>query len=120
MSFPSAVVQGAARRKNDLCEGTARVTGTIWKANSHFETKPKRVRGSHYHVEEAVDWCRLLIIVIYTAYDCQLMVIKTKTSKKDVTMLNAHVATKEPEYSEDNGKSNSTFVASIGLTMHKL
>ena len=33
----SAVVQRAARRKNRLCEGSARVTGTLRKANSHFD-----------------------------------------------------------------------------------
>ena len=33
----SAVVQRAARRKNGLCEGSARVTGTLRKANSHFD-----------------------------------------------------------------------------------
>ena len=37
---PSAVVQGAAQRKNDLCERSARlpgVTGTLGKTNSHFD-----------------------------------------------------------------------------------
>ena len=36
--YPSAVVQGAARRKNGLCEGSAKVTGALEKANSHFNS----------------------------------------------------------------------------------
>ena len=36
--YPSAVVQGTARRKNGLWEGNARVTGTFGKANSHFNS----------------------------------------------------------------------------------
>ena len=35
---PSAVIEGAARRKNGLCEGSAGVTGTLGKANSHFDS----------------------------------------------------------------------------------
>ena len=35
--YPSAVDQGAARRKNGLCEGSDRVTGTLGKTNSHFK-----------------------------------------------------------------------------------
>ena len=34
--YPSAVVQGAARRKNGLCEGSARGNWDPRKANSHF------------------------------------------------------------------------------------
>ena len=34
--YPSSVVQGAARRKNGLCEGVPGVTGALGKANSHF------------------------------------------------------------------------------------
>ena len=34
--YPSAVVQGAARRKNALCEGRPGVNETLEKANSHF------------------------------------------------------------------------------------
>ena len=34
--YPSAVVQGTARRNNGLCEGNARVTGTFGKVNNHF------------------------------------------------------------------------------------
>ena len=33
----SAVVQGAARRKNGLCEGSALGNWTLGKANSHFD-----------------------------------------------------------------------------------
>ena len=35
--YPSAVVQRAARQKNGLCKGSAWVTGTLRKANSHFD-----------------------------------------------------------------------------------
>ena len=34
---PSAIVQGAARRKNGLCEGVPGVTATFGKASSHFD-----------------------------------------------------------------------------------
>ena len=47
--YPSAVVQGTARRKNALCEGSARGNCTLGKANSYFnptqmgmETAPPR------------------------------------------------------------------------------
>ena len=34
--YPPAVVQGAARQKNGLCEEVPGLTGTLGKANSHF------------------------------------------------------------------------------------
>ena len=34
--YPSAVVQGAARRKYGLCEGVPGVTGILGKANIHL------------------------------------------------------------------------------------
>ena len=37
VGYLSAVVQRAARQKNAFCEGSARVTGTLGKANSHFK-----------------------------------------------------------------------------------
>ena len=38
---PFAVVQGVARRKNNLCERVPGVTGTLGKANSHFDPNQK-------------------------------------------------------------------------------
>ena len=39
-----------------LCEGSARVTGTLGRSTA-ISTKPKRGRGSSHHVEAAVDGC---------------------------------------------------------------
>ena len=72
--YPSAVVQGAARRKNGLCEGLPGVTGTLGKANSHFD--PTQMgRGSHHHVEAAVDWYSsiLLALHLHTTYTTEIL-----------------------------------------------
>ena len=36
--YSSAVVQGASRRKNGLCEKSALVTGTLRKVKNHFNS----------------------------------------------------------------------------------
>ena len=41
--YPSAVVQGAARQKNGLCERVPGVTGTLGKTNSHFDPTQTRL-----------------------------------------------------------------------------
>ena len=71
--YPSAVVQGAARRKNALCEGSTRVTGTLGKTNSHFDPT-QTGRGLHYHVEAAVDWYSsiLLALHLHTIYTTEI------------------------------------------------
>ena len=71
--YPSAVVQGAARRKNGLCEGSARVTGTLGKANNHIDPT-QTGRGQHHYVEAAVDWYSsiLLSLHVHTKYTTEV------------------------------------------------
>ena len=71
--YPSAVVQGAARRKMVCVRGVPGVTGTLGKANSHFNPT-QTGRGPHYHVEAAVDWCSsiLLALHVYTIYTTEI------------------------------------------------
>ena len=71
--YPSAVVQGAARRKNGWCKGSAWVTGTLGKANSHFDPT-QTGRGPHHHIEAAVDWCSsiLLALHLHTTYTTEI------------------------------------------------
>ena len=52
---PSAVVQGAARRK---MKGSARGNWDPREGQQPFRSNPNGNRGPHHHVEEAVDWCR--------------------------------------------------------------
>ena len=40
---PSAIVQGAARRKNGLCKGNSRGNWTLGKTNSHFDSTKTRL-----------------------------------------------------------------------------
>ena len=61
---PSAVVQVAACRKNEgKCPGYLGPSGRP----TAISTQPKRDRGSHHHVEAAVDWCRTTVVgyIIY-------------------------------------------------------
>ena len=46
------------------------VTGTLGKANSHFELT-QTGRGPHHHVKAAVDWCSsiLLALHVHTIYE---------------------------------------------------
>ena len=60
----SAVVQGAARRKNDLCERSARGNWALGKANSHFDPT-QTSRGPHHHVEAAVDWSSSILLALH-------------------------------------------------------
>ena len=52
--YPSAVVEGAARRKMVCVRGVPGITGTLGKANSHFNPT-QTGREPHHHVEAAVD-----------------------------------------------------------------
>ena len=71
--YPSAVVQGTARRKNGFSEGVPGVTGTLRKANRHFD--PTQMGwGPHHHVEAAVDWYSsiLLALHVHTTYTTEI------------------------------------------------
>ena len=48
---PSAVVQGASRRKNGLRGGVPGVTGTLGKTNSHFDPT-QTSRGPHFTIQK--------------------------------------------------------------------
>ena len=59
---PSAVVQGGAQRKK---KGEFRGKPGPSRRPTAILTQPKRGRGPHHHVEEAVDWCRLRCVAAY-------------------------------------------------------
>ena len=44
--------------------GVPRVTGTLGKANSHFNPI-QTGRGPHHHVEAAVDWCSSILLALH-------------------------------------------------------
>ena len=62
--YPSAVVQGAARQKIVCVREVSGVTGTLGKANSHFDPT-QTGRGPHHHVEVAVDWCSSILLALH-------------------------------------------------------
>ena len=70
--YASAVVQGVAKM---VCvSGVPGVTGTLGKANSHFD--PTQMgRGPHHHVEAAVDWYSsiLLSLHVHTTYTTEIL-----------------------------------------------
>ena len=43
--------------------GVPGVTGTLGKANSHFDPIQTGL-GPHHHVEAAVDWCSLILLAL--------------------------------------------------------
>ena len=54
---PSAVIQGAAQQKMVCARGVPRVTGSLGKANSHFDVTQMGSGTAPHHVEVAVDCC---------------------------------------------------------------
>ena len=71
--YPSAVVRGLHGEKMVCVRGVPGVTGTLGKANSHFD-QPKRGWGPHHHVEAAVDWYSsiLLALHLHTTYTTEI------------------------------------------------
>ena len=61
--------------------GVPGVTGTLGKANSHFNPTPMLL-GLHHHVQAAGDWCSsiLLALHVYTIYTTE---ISCSTIQKD-------------------------------------
>ena len=53
--------------------GVPGVTGTLGKANSHFNSTQTGL-GPHYHVEEAIDWFSSILIAlhVYTKYTTEI------------------------------------------------
>ena len=64
---------GAARRKMVGVRGVPGVTGTLGKANSHFDPIQTGL-GLHHHVEAAVDWCSLILLAlnVHTIYTTEI------------------------------------------------
>ena len=62
--YPSVVVQGAARQKMVSLRGVPGVTGTLGKANSHFNPNQTGL-GLHHHVVAAVDWCSSILLALH-------------------------------------------------------
>ena len=71
--YPSAVVQGLHGEKMVCVRGVPEVTGTLGKANSHFDPT-QTGRGPHHHVEAAIDWCSsiLLALHVHTIYTTEI------------------------------------------------
>ena len=61
VSCPSAVVKGAAQRKNE-----AEYLGPSGRPTAIL-TQPKRGRVPHHHVEAAVDWCSVWFVGLVAA-----------------------------------------------------
>ena len=75
--YPSAVVQGAARREMVCVRGVPGVTGFLGKANSHFNpTEP------HHYVEAAFDWCSSILLALHV-YTISTTEISHFTVQKD-------------------------------------
>ena len=56
---PTAVVQGAASRKNEgECPGYLGSSGRP----TAISTQPKRGRGPHHHNEAVFDWCSVVVV----------------------------------------------------------
>ena len=61
--------RGLHGKKMVCVRGVPWVTGTLGKANSHFDPT-QTGRGPHHHVEAVVDWCSsiLLALHVHTIY----------------------------------------------------
>ena len=59
--------------KKICVRGVPGVTGTLGKANSHFNPT-QTGRGPHHHVEASVDWCSsiLLALHVFTIYTTEI------------------------------------------------
>ena len=64
---------GCTAKKMVYVRGVPGVTGTLWKANSHFDPTQSG-RGPHHHVEAAIDWCSsiLLALHLHTIYTTEI------------------------------------------------
>ena len=95
--------------------GVPGVTGTLGKANSHFDPT-QTGRGPHHHVEAAVDWCSsiLLALHVHTIYDRNFALHYPKRSKsirvlrtdrRSVMMIRVNVNLKSELVEDREGKS---------------
>ena len=65
--------RGLHGKKMVCVRGVPGVTGTLWKANRHFDPT-QTGRGPHHHVEAAVDWYSsiLLALHLHTTYTTEI------------------------------------------------
>ena len=65
--------RGPHSEKMVCVRGVPGVTGTLGKANSHFDPT-QTGRGPHHHVKWAVDWCSsiLLALHVHTIYATEI------------------------------------------------
>ena len=65
--------RGLHGKKMVCVRGVPGVTGTLGKANIHFDPN-QTGRGPHHHVEAAVDWCSsiLLALHVHTIYATEI------------------------------------------------
>ena len=59
--------RGLHGEKMVCVRGVPGVTGTLGKANRHFDPT-QTGRGPHHHVEAAVDWCSSILLALHTTY----------------------------------------------------
>ena len=82
---PSAAVQEHHGEKMVCARGVTGVTGTLGKANIHFNPA-QWGRGPHHHVETAVDWCsvatsqRKLVRIVYVFSHCDSLMTTNTTN----------------------------------------
>ena len=56
--------RGLHGEKMVYVRGVPGVAGTLGKTNSHFDPT-QTGRGTHHHVEAAVDWCSLILLALH-------------------------------------------------------
>ena len=66
--------RGLHGEKMVCVRGVPGVTGTLGKANSHFDTT-QTGRGPHHHVEAAVVWCSSILraLHVHTIYTTEIL-----------------------------------------------
>ena len=64
--------RGLQGKKMVCVRGVPGVTGTLRKANSHFNPT-QTGRGPHHHIEAAVDWCSSILLALHTTYTTEIL-----------------------------------------------
>ena len=111
--------RGLHGKKMVYVRGVPGVTGTLGKANSHFN-QTQTGRGSHHHVEAAVDSCSSILLalhvqyIIYYIYDRNFALHYPKrsasirvlsTNRRFVMMIRVKVNSKSELVENREGKS---------------
>ena len=100
-----------------LCvRGVTGVSGTLGKANNHFDPT-QTGRGPHHHVEAAVDWCSpiLLALHVHTIYTTEIShftfqkrsesIRVLRTDRRSVMMIRVNVNLRSELVEDREGKS---------------